>query len=278
METTYTVGELKSLIREASSNEFKPKLGPEVESKNKEINDKAYKDAEKISKEHYGKELEAPEIAKYEKHDWNKTTMDVDFDFEPSDEWKEQQKAHIEGYTSKDEKENGIEKSGDFDDNKDFYDASKEVDDKSKNNKEIMNSTGIKGNNIYHRPGGKEYFERHGGYVKENKVKTVFFKKTTFLNESHMISRIPDEFKNEGCTFKMKDKTGNEYLVEWSDNRANIIGHEDKVKFNESLDRMKSLFNYNSEDYYKNTTGTERLNESNDGFTKTLNNARKITE
>ena len=53
METSYTVGELKSLIREASSQEFKAKLGPEVESKNKEINDKAYKDAESISKDHY---------------------------------------------------------------------------------------------------------------------------------------------------------------------------------------------------------------------------------
>jgi len=276
MERIYTVSELKSIIKEASSNEFKAKLGPEVESKNKEINDKAYKDAESISKEHYGKKLEAPEIAKYEKRDWNKTPLDADFDFEPDKKWKEEQKAHVEGYTSKDEQNNGLEKSGDFDDNKEFYKASKELDDKAKTNKEIVNSTGIKSDAMYHRPGGKEYFKREGGYVNENKIKTVFFKKTTFLTEAHMISRIPDEFKNEGCTFKMKDKTGNEYLVEWSDNKANIIGHEDKVKFNESLDRMKNLFNYNSGDYYKNTTGTERLNESNEGFTTTLDNARKI--
>lgn len=276
MERSYTVSELKSLIREASSNEFKAKLGPEVESKNKEINDKAYKDAESISKEHYGKELEAPEIAKYEKHDWNKTPLDADFDFEPDKNWKEEQKAHVEGYSSKAEKENGIEKTGEREDNKDFYDASKETDEKAKTNKEIMNSTGIKSDAIYHRPGGKEFFKREGGYVNENKVKTVFFKKTTFLTEAHMISRIPDEFKNEGCTFKMKDKTGNEYLIEWSDNKANIIGHEDKVKFNESLDRMKSLFNYNSGEYFKNTTNQERLNESNEGFVKTLDSARKI--
>jgi hypothetical protein len=276
MERSYTVSELKSLIREASSNEFKAKLGPEVKSKNKEINDKAYKDAESISKEHYGKELEAPEIAKYQKRDWNKTTLDADFDFEPDKKWKEEQKAHAEGYSSVDEKENNIEKTGDRKGNEDFYKASKETDDKIKTNKEIINSTGIKSNAMYNRPGGKEYFKREGAYVNENKVKTVFFKKTTFLTEAHMISRIPDEFKNEGCTFKMKDKTGNEYLVEWSDNRPNIIGHEDNVRFNESLERMKNLFNYNSGDYYKNTTGSERLNESNDGFTTTLNNARKI--
>lgn len=336
METTYTVGELKSLIREASSNqEFKPKLGPDVESKNKEINDKAYKDAEKISKEHYGKKLEAPEISKYEKHDWNKTTLDADFDFDPGKDWKEKQKAHVEGYTSKDEKDNGIEKTGDFEGNKDFYDASKEIDDTAKRNKEIMNSTGLKSNNIYNRPGGKDYFKREGGYVNEKrtpvktiyenvskgkytlreaaialyqngyfkyipneaqvnkvfesvkkekvnesndrKVKTVFFKKTTFLTEGHMISRIPDEFKNEGCTFRMKDKTGNEYLIEWSDNKANIIGHEDKKKVNECINRMMNLAKYDSGSYFKNSTSSERLNESNEGFTSTLDNARKIT-
>lgn len=335
METTYTVGELKSLIREASSNnEFEPKLGPGVEEGNKEVNGKAYKDAKDISKEHYGKELEAPKIADYEKHDWNKTPLDADFDFAPSDEWKKNQKAHVEGYTSQDEKDNGIEKTGDREGNKKFYDASKEVDDAIKDNKELVNSTGLKSNNMYNRPGGKKFFKREGGYVnegkpsvpvicnyvktgkytlreaaislyqngylnyipsegqvkalmakyqtktvsenKENKIKTVFFKKTTFLTEGHMISRIPDEFKNEGCTFKMKDKTGNEYLIEWSDNRANIIGHEDKKKFNESIDRMKNLFNYNSSDYFKNTTGNDRLNESNDAFVNTLDNARKM--
>ena len=37
---TITVGEMKKIIVE-SSNEFKAKLGPGVESKDKEINDKA---------------------------------------------------------------------------------------------------------------------------------------------------------------------------------------------------------------------------------------------
>lgn len=274
METSYTVGELKSLIREASSNEFKPKFGPEVESKNKEINDKAYKDAKSISKEHYGKELEAPKTAEYEKRDWNRTTLDADFDFDPGKEWKEQQKAHVEGYSSKDEKENDIEKTGERETNEKFYDAIKKSDDKIKANKEIVNSTGIKSDAIYHRPGGKEYFKREGGYVNENRVKTVFFKKTAFLTEGHMISRIPDDFKNEGCVFRMKDKNGNQYLIEWSDNKANILEHEDKQRFNESLDRMKSLFNYNSGEYFKNSTGDERLNESNGAFTKTLDSAR----
>jgi hypothetical protein len=277
MEKVYTVSELKSLIKEASSkNEFKPVLGPEVEVKNKEINDKAYNDAKKISKEHYGKELEAPEIADYEKRDWNKTTLDADFDFEPDKEWKEQQKAHAEGYTSKDEKDNGLEKSGENDGNKKFYKAISDTGKAIAKNKEIDAGTGLKG---YRQAEKKpDIFKRNHAYVNESKVKTVFFKKTTFLTENHMISRIPDEFKNEGCVFKMKDKTGNQYLVEWSDNRANILEHEDKQKFNESLNRMKSLFNYDSSDYFRGSKPSERLNESNEGFVKTLDNARKINE
>ena len=277
MEKVYTVSELKSLIKEASSNnEFKPVLGPEVESKNKEINDKAYNDAKKISKEHYGKELEAPEIADYEKRDWNKTTLDADFDFEPDKEWKEQQKARTEGYTSKDEKDNGLEKSGENDGNKKFYKAISDTGKAIAKNKEIDAGTGLKG---YRQAEKKpDIFKRNHAYVNESKIKTVFFKKTTFLTENHMISRIPDEFKNEGCVFKMKDKTGNQYLVEWSDNRANILEHEDKQKFNESLNRMKSLFNYDSSDYFRGSKPSERLNESNEGFVKTLDNARKINE
>lgn len=276
MERSYTVSELKSLIREASSNEFKAKLGPEVESKNKEINDKAYKDAESISKEHYGKKLEAPKVADYEKRDGNRTMLSHEPDFEPDPKWKESRRDMAQGYNSTDEKNNGVEKSGDFEKNKKVYDEIEKTDLDIQKNKETFRKAGLVAREL-----PDSFSERPNMYVKgkkvnENKIKTVFFKKTTFLTEAHMISRIPDEFKNEGCTFKMKDKTGNEYLVEWSDNRANIIGHEDKVKFNESLDRMKSLFSYNSGEYFKNTTGSERLNESNDGFTTTLDNARKI--
>lgn len=276
MERSYTVSELKSLIREASSNEFKAKLGPEVESKDKEINDKAYKDAEKISTEHYGKKLEAPEIAKYEKRDGNRTMLSHEPDFEPDEKWKESRRDMANGYNSTAEKNNGIEKAADFDKNKEIYDEIEKTDLEIQKNKEIFRKSGLVAREL-----PDSFSERPNMYVKgkkvnENKVKTVFFKKTTFLSEEHMISKIPDDFKNEGCTFKMKDKTGNMYLLEWSDNHANILEHEDKQKFNESLDRMKSLFSYNSGEYFKNTTGSERLNESNEGFTNTLDNARKM--
>jgi len=116
METTYKVSDIKKLIQE-SSQEFKAKLGDNVESEDKKNNDKAYKDAEKMAKDFNGK-FKAPEKAKYEKVDGNRTTVDVRVDFEPSKEYKDRIKAQAEGYTSVDEKENGIEKAGaEFNDN-----------------------------------------------------------------------------------------------------------------------------------------------------------------
>ena len=87
-----------------------------------------------------------------------------------------------------------------------------------------------------------------------------------------MLSRIPDEFKKEGEQFKMKDKTGNEYLLEWRNNSGNIIGHSNKNGMNESLDRMKSMFNYSS------TDSRSIVNEGESNLIDTLNKVRKITD
>ena len=68
-----------------------------------------------------------------------------------------------------------------------------------------------------------------------------------------MISRIPDDFKKNGTSFKMKDKNGSEYLVEWDNNKANIIEHVNKKGMDESISRMKELFDYkrtNFANYY----------------------------
>ena len=91
-----------------------------------------------------------------------------------------------------------------------------------------------------------------------------------------MMSRIPDEFKVEENVFRMKDKTGNEYLLEWKGGKAEIIGHSNKQGMNESIDRMKALFNFKASDYYKGTSTSSRLNEENEAFTDTLEKARKI--
>ena len=267
METVYKVSDIKKLIQE-SSQEFKAKLGGNVEKEDKKNNREAYDKSAQRAKEYNGK-FKAPEKAKYEKVDGNKTLTDVRFDFEPSKEYKDKAKEQAKGYTSVDEKNNGIEKAGaEFND--DAWEGIKKAGEKMHDNEDNFAHLGIWGHNM-----PKDMIGYPDLYENKN-VKTIFFKKTTFLTEGHMISRIPDEFKNEGSIFKMKDKTGNSYLVEWSDNKANIIGHENKKGLEESVDRMKKLMGYKPEEYFATSTSSQRLNENEDTFQKQLNNIRKL--
>lgn len=129
-QMTLTVGDLKSLIQE-SSNEFKAKLGPGVKSGNETNNGKAYKDAEKRAKDYDGGLADSVKVAKYEKlGDDNRTTLDYDVD-NVDDAYKKRVAAQVQGYTSDDEKNNKIEKLGDYSDNKDILDAIKKSADAS---------------------------------------------------------------------------------------------------------------------------------------------------
>ena len=98
--------------------------------------------------------------------------------------------------------------------------------------------------------------------LNENKnIKTIFFKKTAFLTEGHMISRIPDEFKKDGEQFKMKDKNGSEYIVEWNNGNAQVISHTNKSKIEESFKKFHELSNYSSKDNFGTSTPKNRINE-----------------
>ena len=270
-EMTLTVGSIRSMIEE-SSNEFKAKLGPGVESGNRTNNGKAYKDAEKRAKDYDGGLADTVKVAKYNKTkegDDNRTTLDYEVD-NTDQKYKDRIKAQAEGYTSVAEKENGIEKQGDFEGNKQIFKGI--TDDADAWKKKMVNA---RHSGLAARTYDKDTFE-HGSLYENKNVKTAYFKKTTFLTEGHMMSRIPDEFKVEENVFRMRDKTGNEYLLEWKNGKAEVIGHKNKHGMNESIDRMKSLFNYNSADYYKNTSPSGRLMEDNEGFADTLNKMRKI--
>ena len=267
---TMTVGELKSLIQE-SSNEFKAKLGPGVKSGNETNNGKAYKDAEKRAKDYDGGLADEVTVAKYEKlGDDNRTTLDYEVD-NVDDNYKKRIAAQAEGYTSVDEKENGIEKLGDYSDNKDIFDGIKKSADDWKEKMVNARASGLAA-----RTYDKEKTFKHDNLYEGKNVKTAYFKKTTFLTEGHMMSRIPDEFKVEENVFRMKDKTGNEYILEWKNGKGVILSHSNKQGMNESVSRMKELMGYKSSDYCKASTASARLNEDNDAFKNTLDKARKI--
>ena len=143
MEKIITVGDMKKIIAE-SSNEFKAKLGPGVESKDKEINDKAYSDAKKRAKDFDGglSDEVGENKAKYEKIDDNRTTLD----YEPENatpEYKKRVRAQAQGYSSEAEKNNGIEKSGDFSDNDDIYNQFKKSGEEHQDNIKLGKKSGL---------------------------------------------------------------------------------------------------------------------------------------
>lgn len=269
MELTFKVSDIKGLVKE-SANEFKAKIGDGVERNNRLNNGKVGDDARKRAKDYDGglshEVLE--EKPKYDKtQDDNKTTLDYN-PINASKAYKDRIQAQAEGYTSVAEKNNGLEKAGDFSDNEKIYKEFKRKHEEDDKNRKALEKSGLQA-----REWPDKTFERE--HMMEGRgIKTVRFKKTTFLTEGHMISRIPDEFKKEGLNFIMEDKTGNKYLIEWSDNRANIKNHENKAGMNESIDRMKELMGYKPGD--SKTDINTRLNENYEGFKSMVDKVRNI--
>ena len=217
MEQTLSVKALKRLVAE-SSNEFKAVLGPNVEKENKSNNGKAYSDAKKRAKDYDGGLAKEEKKTKYEKTDGNKTTLDACPE-NASESYKKRVHAQVKGYASEQEMDNGIEKQGDYSNNENIYQAIKKSGQEMHDNEQSFKETGLQASKMPKETFKKEeMYESRDGFdmrnlintIKENShiektpvheqksVKTVFFKKTSFLNEGHMISRIPDEFKNEG--------------------------------------------------------------------------------
>lgn len=267
-ERIYTIDELKTLIRE-SSNDFKAKVADGVNSTNKKENDATYENSKKKVKDFDGGGEEIKDDRKLsDKVDGNKTTLDYALDGEISDEYKERVKAQAEGYTSTLEKKNGIEKIGDFSDKS--YKQFKKAGEEMAKNKVDAKKAGLTAREL-----PKSAFEKENLYKESKKISVLNFKSTTFLNESHMISRIPDEYKIDGKRFKVKDAGENEFIVEWNEGEAKILSYENKQKLNESIEKFHKLTGYNSKSQFKNTTAQSRLNEGNE-FNKILNKARTI--
>lgn len=295
MEMTYNVSDLKRLIAE-SSNEFKAVLGPNVEKENKSNNGKAYSDAKKRAKDYDGGLAKEEKKTKYEKTDGNRTTLGYTPE-NASDEYKKRVKANVKGFNSVQEMENGIEKQDDYSNNENIFNGITEFETEMHDNEEAFKKSGLQAREMPKDTFKKEeMYESRDGFdmrnlinaLKQNSqiektpiheqksVKTVFFKKTSFLNEGHMISRIPDEFKNEGTQFKMKDKHGTVYLVEWTNGSANVISCNNKQRVDETLNAYEKLSSYKGEEY-NTSNGKARVNEDTNEISRMLNIVRNIT-
>lgn len=264
---SYRVGDLKRLIKE-SSQEFEAKLGPNVKSDNKSNNEKSYKEAEKRAKDYDGGLTDRPKGKLPDKMDGNKTTLDYNPMTEPNQEYKDKVKAQAKGYTSTLEEKNNIDKSGEFDNDSKIYDnfskAGKEMD----KNKSDLEHSGLVTSKMP---------KKEKNRLSENKAKRLTFK-TRFINESHMLQRIPDEYKRDGQKIYMRDIADNEYIVECTANNAgvietNILSYNNKNLMNEQVDRIHALMNYTQSRDFGPASNTERINESR-GFKDIMDIAR----
>ena len=262
----YTLSEFCRVLKE--SQEFKARKGENVESEDKKNNEKAVNDILKQGKEFDGglsdkKKKEHPRDIT----DYNKTTLDNDFAYEPSKEYKDRVKAQVHGFPSvENEKNSKIEEENDsldFEGNKDFYEQNAEKRKKVADARQTDKHAGLKSHNL-----PKETFKDNTLYTNESrKMKRLNFSKTVFLNEAEMMKKIPDDMKIDGNKFYMKDAVGNEYLVECVKDKVindiihtKVVDYKNKQKIDEAFKRMKELYGY------KSSTGTQNSGKFENGM------------
>ena len=262
----YTLSEFCRVLKE--SQEFKARKGKNVESEDKKNNEKAVNDILKQGKEFDGglsdeKKKENPRDIT----DYNKTTLDNDFAYEPSKEYKDRVKAQVHGFPSVENEKNSKIKeendSLDFEGYKDFYEQNAEKRKKVADARQTDKHAGLKSHNL-----PKETFKDNTLYTNESrKMKRLNFSKTVFLNEAEMMKKIPDDMKIDGNKFYMKDAAGNEYLVECVQDKllndiihTKVVDYKNKEKIDEAFKRMKELYGY------KSSTGTQNSGKFENGM------------
>lgn len=261
MEKHYSIGKLRQVIRE-SSNEFKPVFGKNVPEDNKKINNSAYKDIEKETKDYDGGMVKRDK-GQAVTPDINKGMGDLAYD-SISKPFADKVKAQIKGFTSAEaEKEHKDEELGNA-----TYNDSKEIE---KHAKEVKKETDDSRKGWF----DKETIGKDEKTMAESKkMKRITFKKTEFLGEEHMLSRVPDDFKVNGNKFIMKDGSDNAYLVEWADKKPKVTKMLNESKCNQELDRIKELFKYKTKEI-KTPTSNFRLNEDQ-GFSDMVKRAKQL--
>ena len=237
----FLVKDLKRMISESAS-EFKPVLGANVVSDDKKNNNQAYKDAEKKAKDFDGGLKEPKKEKLADKKDANRTTLDYNPVGEADKDFKEKVKAQAKGYTSTLEEKNGIEKAAEFDDEGRIFNQLTKSDKELKKDKEDLAHAGLVSQNMPKQ-------EKNSMYETTLKPKRLVFKHTRFVNESYMLSRIPEEYKKDGQIIHMKDMNGNEYIVECQASstgyiETNIKGYSNKELMNEQIKRISELMGY----------------------------------
>lgn len=275
MEIIYSGKEVKRLLNESITG-YKPVIGGNASAENEKINKKANKDSIKNTTIDISKEESNPIIDREgQSTDLgnNKNMLDLQFDNDPGDAYKDRVKKQVTGEDSEfGNKPDGYSHNNV---NKAFYDAAKKATmGVTKKRKELENS-GLTGKYLP--------VDKKDTPFKENsdlKIKKLYFKNTQFLSEKHMFSLIPEDYKKDGNNFIMKDKMNEEYFIKWGVNEKTRISegiiskHENKHKTEEEFNRIKGLYSYQSKEHSGNLTNEQRKNEDD----KLFNGIKKMKE
>lgn len=274
----YTIGELNKILMESTYG-YKPKIDPKVIKDDAQNNVKAVKDIMKETGAMEDKATTKQRDTNPENiSDGNKTTLDNNFAYEPSKEYKERVKAQVHGFPSKENEDNSdMDESTDVEGNKEFYDE-RETLSKEQNDKETdERHAGLKAHNL-----PKENYKDKTIYKNESKkMKKLHFKNTKFLSEAQILKKVPDDYKTDGNRFIMEDCENNSFLVECKVDdtfhfaQMTVKRIPTKKQIEEEFDRMMQLASYNSKDYFKDTTNESRKEEE-DNLSLMIEQVRKL--
>lgn len=279
IEEYYTISELLNEVSN-TKQEFKAKIGNGVESSNKREQEKAVrditKDAEKMDNPRRNqKDKELPAV---EPNDYNKTTMDVRFEADAPQSYKDRVRAQALGYPSVQNMEkNDYATYLDFDGNKDFYNDRKKMSDHRNEIEKQERESGLKARlKTATDYSNKTMFENKDYLPK----KRLVFKNTMFLSEAQVIKAVPEDYRIDENRFYMQDKTGTDYLVECKADpfgyvHVEVVNRLNKVEVNEELDKMRRLADYKYSDdnkKVKKLNSVEEMSESIKNFRELLNN------
>lgn len=279
IEEYYTISELLNEVSN-TKQEFKAKIGNGVESSNKREQEKAVrditKDAEKMDNPRRNqKDKELPAV---EPNDYNKTTMDVRFEADAPQSYKDRVRAQALGYPSVQNMEkNDYATYLDFDGNKDFYNDRKKMSDHRNEIEKQERESGLKARlKTATDYSNKTMFENKDYLPK----KRLVFKNTMFLSEAQVIKAVPEDYRIDENRFYMQDKTGTDYLVECKADpfgyvHVEVVNRLNKTEVNEELDKMRRLADYRYSDNNKKVkklNSVEEMSESIKNFRELLNN------
>ena len=273
----YNLSEFCKVLRESqqTKQEFKPKKGEGVDTKEKSENGKAVDDILKKTKEYDGGIQNNPKREDPRDTDTEYTRGDMlhyRYRFEPNEKHKADVEAQVGGFLSDINKKNSKAKEEnkglDYEGNEDYFEDSKKDFEKMSDRNYAERASGLKTREKIKIDKDFDDVLKDKGIFKESKkMKRLHFNKTVFLNEEEMVKKIPDDMKIDGNRFYMKDSVGNEYLVECVKDKAidriihtKVIDYTNKAKIDEAFKRMKELYGYKySDDKAKSSVNEDKM-------------------